>query len=39
LLMSAKIDARKSGSFKIGGDIEVHRFGFAAMRLTGGHGT
>jgi pyridoxine 4-dehydrogenase len=33
--MSAKLDARKSGSFKIGGDIEVHRLGFGAMRLTG----
>src|SRR6478735_10582832 len=30
-----KLDARKSGSFKIGGDIEVHRLGFGAMRLTG----
>src|SRR4029079_13107701 len=31
----AKLDARKSGSFKIGGDIEVHRLGFGAMRITG----
>jgi len=31
----AKLDARKSGRFKIGGDIEVHRLGFGAMRLTG----
>src|SRR6478735_5028403 len=30
-----KLDARKSGSFKIGGDIEVHRLGFGAMRVTG----
>jgi len=30
-----KLDARKSGSFKIGGDTEVHRLGFGAMRLTG----
>jgi len=29
------LDARKSGSFKIGGDTEVHRLGFGAMRLTG----
>src|SRR5262245_36158289 len=29
------MDARKSGSFKIGGDIEVHRLGFGAMRITG----
>lgn len=31
----AKLDARKSGSFKIGGDIEIHRLGFGAMRITG----
>jgi hypothetical protein len=31
----AKLDARKSGRFKIGGDIEVHRLGFGAMRITG----
>jgi pyridoxine 4-dehydrogenase len=30
-----KLDARKSGSFKIGGDVEVHRLGFGAMRITG----
>jgi pyridoxine 4-dehydrogenase len=30
-----KLDAGKSGSFKIGGDIEIHRLGFGAMRLTG----
>ena len=29
------MDASKSGSFKIGGDIEVHRLGFGAMRITG----
>jgi pyridoxine 4-dehydrogenase len=28
-------NASKSGSFKIGGDIEVHRLGFGAMRITG----
>jgi pyridoxine 4-dehydrogenase len=33
--MSAKLDAGKSGSFKIGGDIEIHRLGFGAMRITG----
>jgi pyridoxine 4-dehydrogenase len=27
--------AAQSGSFKIGGDIEVHRLGFGAMRITG----
>jgi pyridoxine 4-dehydrogenase len=31
----AKLDARKSGSFKIGGDIGIHRLGFGAMRITG----
>jgi pyridoxine 4-dehydrogenase len=30
-----KLDARKSGTFKIGGDIEIHRLGFGAMRITG----
>jgi pyridoxine 4-dehydrogenase len=30
-----KLDARKSGPFKIGGDIEIHRLGFGAMRITG----
>jgi pyridoxine 4-dehydrogenase len=30
-----KLDARKSGSFKIGGEIEIHRLGFGAMRVTG----
>ncbi len=27
--------ARQSGTFKIGGDLEVHRLGFGAMRITG----
>jgi len=31
----AKLDARKSGSFKVGSDIEIHRLGFGAMRITG----
>jgi pyridoxine 4-dehydrogenase len=30
-----KLDARKSGSFKVGGEIEIHRLGFRAMRITG----
>ena len=30
-----KLDASKSGSFRIGDDIEVHRLGFGAMRITG----
>jgi pyridoxine 4-dehydrogenase len=33
--MSTRLDARKSGSFKIGGAIEIHRLGFGAMRITG----
>ena len=31
----AQLDARKAGSFKINGDIEIHRLGFGAMRITG----
>lgn len=31
----SKLDARKSGSFKVGGEIEIHRLGFGAMRITG----
>ena len=30
-----ELDARKSGSFKINGAIEIHRLGFGAMRITG----
>ncbi|SMB78229.1 aldo/keto reductase [Deinococcus hopiensis] len=29
------LDARQSGTFKIGGDLEVTRLGFGAMRITG----
>ena len=32
---SGALDARKSGSFKVGGDIQIHRLGFGAMRITG----
>jgi len=35
VVLSADLDARKSGSFKIGGEIEIHRLGFGAMRITG----
>jgi pyridoxine 4-dehydrogenase len=35
MITMVKLDARKSGSFKIGGDIEIHRLGFGAMRITG----
>lgn len=30
-----KANAAQSGTFKVGGDIEVHRLGFGAMRVTG----
>jgi len=33
--MMADISAATSGSFKIGGDLQVHRLGFGAMRITG----
>ena len=29
------LNAAKSGTFKIGGDAEVHRLGYGAMRITG----
>jgi pyridoxine 4-dehydrogenase len=31
----AKLDASKSGTFKIGGEITINRLGFGAMRITG----
>lgn len=31
----APLDAHKAGSFKINGDIKIHRLGFGAMRITG----
>ena len=31
----AKLDANESGTFKIGGEIEINRLGFGAMRITG----
>ena len=31
----ASINASASGTFKIGGDLEVNRLGFGAMRITG----
>src|ERR1700690_1335891 len=33
--MKAELDAAASGTFKIGGDLTVHRLGFGAMRITG----
>lgn len=29
------LDARRSGTFVIGGEITIHRLGFGAMRITG----
>ena len=37
-IMSANgqsLDARRSGTFVIGGEITIHRLGFGAMRITG----
>src|SRR5512138_629811 len=34
-MKSEAIAAAKSGTFRIGGDLPVHRLGFGAMRLTG----
>ncbi len=31
----SKLDAAKSGTFKIGGDLQINRLGFGAMRITG----
>src|SRR6185437_9024922 len=33
--MMSQPNAAKSGTFKIGGEIEIHRLGFGAMRVTG----
>jgi aryl-alcohol dehydrogenase-like predicted oxidoreductase len=33
--MSNQISASSAGSFKLGGDIAIHRLGFGAMRITG----
>jgi pyridoxine 4-dehydrogenase len=33
--MKSKHLAGNAGTFKVGGDIEVNRLGFCAMRLTG----
>ena len=34
-LDTTTLDARKSGTFKVGGEITIHRLGFGAMRITG----
>jgi pyridoxine 4-dehydrogenase len=31
----AQVDAGRSGSFKVGGAVEIHRLGYGAMRITG----
>ncbi len=33
--MTTKINASASGNFRLGGDLEIHRLGFGAMRITG----
>jgi pyridoxine 4-dehydrogenase len=33
--MTTAVTAAKSGTFRIGSDVEVHRLGFGTMRLTG----
>jgi pyridoxine 4-dehydrogenase len=33
--MSRESSAAKAGTFRIGGELEVHRLGFGAMRITG----
>ncbi|MEA2491925.1 MAG: pyridoxine 4-dehydrogenase [Acidobacteriota bacterium] len=33
--MAEKISAAASGTFRLGGDLPVHRLGFGAMRITG----
>ena len=35
LQRSKSPDAARSGTFKIGGELEVHRLGYGAMRITG----
>ena len=29
------MDAKASGSFRLGGDLNIHRMGYGAMRITG----
>jgi aryl-alcohol dehydrogenase-like predicted oxidoreductase len=33
--MTREVDAARAGIFRIGGELEVNRFGFGAMRITG----
>ena len=34
-MQTTTIDAAQSGTFPLGGDLQVHRLGFGAMRITG----
>jgi pyridoxine 4-dehydrogenase len=34
-MAAARIDASRAGTFVLGGDLNVHRLGFGAMRITG----
>lgn len=34
-MVASELDAKRSGTFKIGGEIPIHRLGFGAMRITG----
>ncbi|MEA2325089.1 MAG: pyridoxine 4-dehydrogenase [Thermoanaerobaculia bacterium] len=34
-MKTATLDAAQSGTFHLGGDLDVHRLGFGAMRITG----
>src|SRR5438270_812804 len=34
-MTTATLDAAQSGTFRLGGDLPVHRLGFGAMRITG----
>jgi len=34
-IMTTQLDARRSGTFAIGGEITINRLGFGAMRITG----
>ena len=36
--MATPPSARTAGTFAIGGELQVHRLGFGAMRLPGAHG-
>jgi hypothetical protein len=35
LMKTTTLSAAASGTFKLGGDLPIHRLGFGAMRITG----